>query len=214
MPNKNSMKVDICKNDLYKIYILEHLSTRDIAKRLCVAQKTIINWLNKYNIKKDKNQWIKERQPKIEHTLFKKGHKVPDKWKEISRKAHSGLACHITPHSEETKEKLRKSQIKRLSSGRFSTKETLPEKMVREELIKRKIKFISQYPYKKGIADFYIPQYNAVIECDGDYWHNYPTGTQKDLLQTVFLVSNGYKVYRFWEKEIMESVKKCIEQIK
>ena len=146
--------------------------------------------------------------------MFKNGHNVPEEWKESYRLKTLGTKRHITPHSEETKEILRKKQIKRLSSGKYYNKETTPERLMREELIKRKIKFIPQYPYEKGIADFYIPQYNAIIECDGNYWHNYPIGTQKDLKQTIFLVSKGYQVYRFWESNIKEDIEKCIEQIK
>ena len=204
----------ITKTLLEQEYLLNGKSTRDLANKYGVCQKTIMNWLNTYNIKKDEHQWIKDRHSKIEHTLFKNGHNVPEEWKELFRLKTLGMKRHITPHSEETKEVLRKKQIKRLSSGKYYNKETTPERLMREELTKRKIKFISQYPYEKGIADFYIPQYNAIIECDGNYWHNYPIGTQKDLKQTIFLVSKGYQVYRFWESNIKEDIEKCIKQIK
>ena len=82
-----------------------------------------------------------------------------------------------------------------------------------KELRDRNIRYIKQFSYKLGIADFYIPQFNAIIECDGNYWHNYPIGTQKDLRNTMFLVSNGYNVYRFWESEIKENIKNCISEL-
>ena len=201
------------KTLLEQEYLFNNKSTRELASEYHVCQKTIVNWLNVFNIKKDMNQWIKDRHSKIEHTLFKNGHKVPDEWRKSISKSMVGSNNHNIPHSNETKSKLSQSQIKRLSSGKYRNKETLPECLVKEELIKRKIKFISQYPYKKGIADFYIPQYNAIIECDGDYWHKYPLGTNKDLRQTIYLVSNGYDVYRFWERDIKENVQKCIDII-
>jgi len=194
-------------------YLVNGKSTRELAEHFNVCQKTIINWLNNFDIKKTKEQWVKERHIKIKHTLFRKGHEVPNEWRESYRNKMLGMKRHTTPHTEETKQKLRASQIKRLSSGKYSNKETLPERLVKEELINMNIVFIFQYPYKKGIADFYIPQYNAIIECDGDYWHNYPIGTDKDLLQTLYLHKNGYDVYRFWERNIMEDTKKCIQQI-
>jgi len=116
-------------------------------------------------------------------------------------------------HTLKAKEVMRDKRIKWLSSGKMVNKETIPELLVKEELISRNIIFISQYPYKLGIADFYIPQYNAIIECDGNYWHKYPIGTYKDFEHTLYLVSSGYDVYRFWESEIKESVKKCINKI-
>jgi len=62
------------------------------------------------------------------------------------------------------------------------------------------------YEYNKIIdnhaVDFFIRQYNLIIECDGDYWHNYPIGLPKDKEQTKNYKGNGYKILRFWEREI------------
>jgi len=43
---------------------------------------------------------------------------------------------------------------------------------------------------------------NLVIECDGDYWHKYPTGLEKDHIRTKELIEKGFKVLRLWEREI------------
>ena len=43
---------------------------------------------------------------------------------------------------------------------------------------------------------------NLVIECDGDYWHKYPTGSEKDHIRTKELIEKGFKVLRLWEREI------------
>ena len=84
-------------------YLVNGKSTRELAKQFKVCQKTIVNWLNKFDIKKNRTQWIRERNIKIEHTLFKKGHKVPTEWREKFVNDHKGLKCHTTPHSEKTK---------------------------------------------------------------------------------------------------------------
>jgi very-short-patch-repair endonuclease len=51
-------------------------------------------------------------------------------------------------------------------------------------------------------CDILIPSLNMVIECDGDYWHKYPTGTENDKIRTKELLEKGFKVLRLWEHEI------------
>ena len=43
---------------------------------------------------------------------------------------------------------------------------------------------------------------NLVIECDGNYWHKYPSGVEKDNIRTKELIEKGFKVLRLWESEI------------
>jgi len=72
---------------------------------------------------------------------------------------------------------------------------------------------------RKGIAcvDFYLPDYNIIIEADGDYFHKNskwkPKVEQKDKVKTDKLIAAGYGVYRFWEHEINESAAGCINKI-
>lgn len=51
-------------------------------------------------------------------------------------------------------------------------------------------------------CDILVPSKNLVIECDGDYWHNYPFGNEKDKIRTSELIQRGFKVLRLWEREI------------
>ena len=53
-------------------------------------------------------------------------------------------------------------------------------------------------------CDILIPSMNIVIECDGDYWHKYPIGLEKDHIRTKELIAKGFKVLRLWEFEINE----------
>ena len=93
-------------------------------------------------------------------------------------------------------------------------RDTIPEQLIRRELEGRNIKFISQFILKGiGVADFYLPDCNAIIECDGDYWHRIPGAQDKDLNRDFQLNFQGYKTYRFWESEIKESAKRCVSKI-
>ena len=91
-----------------------------------------------------------------------------------------------------------------------------------EELKKRNIVFEKQVPLCNiAKVDFYLPEHRIVIECDGCYWHgcteHYPQNNQqqkeKDVRKKNVLAFNGFNVYRFWEHEINESVKDCIDKI-
>lgn len=121
--------------------------------------------------------------------------------------------------SQEWIEKNRKGQFKN-PNKKF--KDTNIELKVEAELKKRGINYQKQVPlYKVALADFYLPDNQAMIQCDGCYWHNCPIhhptrhiGTRnKDTRQDVVLKNNGLKVFRYWEHEINESVEKCIDKL-
>lgn len=67
-------------------------------------------------------------------------------------------------------------------------------------------------------CDILIPSMNLIIECDGDYWHKYPIGTEIDHIRTSELLNKGFKVLRLWENEIkvmnIDGFKKKLEEIK
>ena len=77
------------------------------------------------------------------------------------------------------------------------------------------IKFKAQYVLKDKIYDFYLPEYETLVEVDGDYWHcnprKYPRGPinevqkknirndrYKDSLAKVW----GFRLLRVWEYDI------------
>jgi very-short-patch-repair endonuclease len=64
-------------------------------------------------------------------------------------------------------------------------------------------------------CDIFIPSKNMIIECDGDYWHNYPVGRPIDHIRTQELEGKNYKVLRLWERDIktmtLEEFKQKIE---
>jgi len=76
------------------------------------------------------------------------------------------------------------------------------------------INYETEYPIfdKSGelicIADVAIPQKKIAIFADGEYWHNYPYGTEKDREVNRKLKNEGWKVLRFWEHELKEHPEK------
>jgi G:T-mismatch repair DNA endonuclease (very short patch repair protein) len=109
--------------------------------------------------------------------------------------------------SDEHKRKLREKRVHQ----KFPTKETGPERKVREELDRLKISYESQKPLLGiTIADFYISDRNIALYVDGDYWHNLPNYRIRDARINASLKEAGYKVYRVWEKDINEDVQKSL----
>ena len=87
------------------------------------------------------------------------------------------------------------------------------------------IDYIQQYKLSVigRYYDFYLPEYNILIECDGDYWHADPkkykkedlNATQKrnmrvDEQKNKYAIMYGYVLLRFWEKDIYKNKKKVI----
>lgn len=181
-------------------------------------------------------------------TEFKKGQKhapMTDATKEKLRaaaiKQHAeGRARHLqkgeyTP-TEETRAKIRIARAKQvitpehiaairkshLSPVNRNFKNSGIELKIEAELKKRNIEYLKHHALCQiARVDFYLPQYNIIIECDGCYWHgcqiHYPKYRQnirlRDIERTQAFELKGYKVYRFWEHEINKSSEECINRI-
>jgi len=87
--------------------------------------------------------------------------------------------------------------------------EIMMENIFIEKGIKyEKQKFICGYP-----VDFYLPDFNAVIECDGDYWHSSERVKEIDDRKNQMLINAGFKVFRFLGSDIMKSAEQCANTI-
>jgi DNA mismatch endonuclease (patch repair protein) len=108
-------------------------------------------------------------------------------------------------------------------------------------LDKNKIRYEQQCRFKIGIMDFYLPDAKIALFVDGTIWHADPRVYEeheqlffskkisrteawkkvtakevwlKDAQHNAYLESRGFIVIRFWEKEIIENIDKCIELIR
>ncbi len=105
-------------------------------------------------------------------------------------------------HTNKTKEKIKEKRARQI----IPTKDTSIEVKIQNFLKQLGIAFFT-HQYIKEIehsfqCDILIPSMNLVIECDGDYWHKYPVGLEKDHIRTSELIAKGFKVLRLWESEI------------
>ena len=148
------------------------------------------------------------------------------------------------PKTEESKRKLSISQKKRYKdnpklkedssirrinwlktnlSGKKSKLELRFESMLK--LIN--LKFINQYEFKKRLFDFYLEDFNILIEVDGDFYHCNPDSkhneivydTQKitkqnDVYKDTLCLEHNILLLRFWEKDINERPEWVISELK
>ena len=47
-----------------------------------------------------------------------------------------------------------------------------------------------------------LPDQQILIEVDGEYWHNYPDGTDVDREKEKMAKDHGYKLVRIWGAEV------------
>lgn len=112
-------------------------------------------------------------------------------------------------HTKKTKEQLRQSAY----NHKPKFKDTKPELLLQEALLKEKIIFETQ-KVLFGVPDIFIKP-NICIFVDGEYWHNYPNYRKKDIEVERRLKKDKFIVLRFWAThEIEKDMKKVITTIK
>ncbi len=130
--------------------------------------------------------------------------------KEHKEKLMEGQRKYIEKYGHYFKgKKLSKEHVKKLKEARKKQitpiKDTSIEVKIQNFLKQLGIEFFT-HQYMKiehGYqCDVLIPSMNLVIECDGDYWHKYPIGLDKDHIRTKELIEKGFKVLRLWERDI------------
>ena len=166
-----------------------------------------------------KGQWQNKEHPR--GTLGKhiwanrvhpmKGKESPNKGKHIwNDRGHPTLGKHIWKNKKHPKGMLGKKQSNKWLELRKNLvlpfKDTKIEIKIQLFLKELGIEFFT-HQYIKNIehsyqCDILIPSMNLVIECDGNYWHKYPIGLEKDHIRTKELIEKGFKVLRLWENEI------------
>ena len=98
--------------------------------------------------------------------------------------------------------------------SRIVSKRTSIEIAIAKELSEREITYIEQYNLgNKFSLDFFLPEHNIVIECDGDYWHNLPEVVRRDKAKNAYIKACGLSLYRFWEHEINKDTEACVDMV-
>ena len=85
---------------------------------------------------------------------------------------------------------------------------TFPERLVWSKLRNRQMvgwKFRRQHPVGPYFADFACLDAKLVIELDGDT-HSSSEGMRKDAVRDQFLATEGWKVLRIWNRDVLDNL--------
>ena len=74
------------------------------------------------------------------------------------------------------------------------------------------VKFRRQHPIEPYILDFYCHDKKLAIELDGGQ-HNTDEGKEKDQKRSDFLTSQGIRVLRFWNNDVLQNTESVLEVI-
>ena len=203
------------KDLIQELYWNRKMSQKQVSENLNMDRTIIINLMKKFGIqKRPKYEYISSLKGK-DNALFGK------KWDILLGKERSDK------RKKEHSSRFRELTIKRLEKNEFPFFDTKIEKIMANELLRRKIPFVKQFSFEnKFVVDFAIPFLKIVIECDGDYWHAKPRvysskiltfhqkkNLQRDLIKDNFLSKRGWIVLRFFESDILKNINKCMDII-
>lgn len=158
------------------------------------TKEKIIQGIKNYYLENKDSEKEKIRRQKI--GIFNKDKKLSDNHKNKISVSHLGKK-----HSESSRKKMRQNRLKQI----LPIKDSSIEIKIQNYLKNLNIDFFThQYiDIEHGYqCDIFIPILKLVIECDGNYWHKYPTRREIDNIRTSELLEKGFKVLRLWESEI------------
>jgi DNA mismatch endonuclease (patch repair protein) len=115
--------------------------------------------------------------------------------------------------------------------ARIRGKETGPEKLLREVLSSRRLRYRLNYKTPFGRADLALPSVKVAVFVDGCFWHGCPEhyvrprsrvafwskklrdNVKRDIWQTSELEAAGWKVCRAWEHEVETDPEAIAERV-
>jgi adenine-specific DNA-methyltransferase len=74
------------------------------------------------------------------------------------------------------------------------------------------VKFRRQQPIKNYIVDFVTFEKRLIVELDGSQ-HDEASMKEKDTKRTAFLESQGFRVIRFWDNDVLSNIDGVLEKI-
>ena len=127
-----------------------------------------------------------------------------------------------------TREEIIKRNIERSKKPhpKYGTSK-LEKKFAKEFLEKLGIRYEEQFEAKdiKRFYDFYLPDYQVIIEIDGDFYHGYgkvheeknpmqKRNARVDEIKNEWAALHGYPLIRIWEHDINENPEKVLDMLR
>lgn len=175
-------------------------------KKLSLTMKVI---MNQPEVKKKVKAALKEamNRPETKERIRKAIRNRPDF---VRRKQAETMKTHFAKLTPEQRREL----IKPAFLAAIRTKNRTSIELIVEGILK-----ILDEPYEAQkqlgpyIVDFYLPNRNLVIECDGDYWHSLPEVKRRDKQKDLWLHKRGYRVTRLREYELRQDAENIVRGV-
>lgn len=174
-----------------------------------------------WKIKKQDSKYMKNWSERISKNNKGKllGNKNPSKRLDVRKKISKALIGHKgvfagKKRPEHSKKMKGRKQTREHIKKRFSkNKDTLIERIIEKVLLNLNIIYVKQEVIIGFCVDFYLPEYNLIIECDGDYWHNKEGAKEKDNMKDIKFKNSQIKILRLTEFDIKNNLDLCIKRI-
>ncbi|WP_319523815.1 endonuclease domain-containing protein [uncultured Desulfosarcina sp.] len=100
------------------------------------------------------------------------------------------------------------SNARRLRKNQTDAEQCLWQQLRGRSLVG--LKFRRQHPVGPYICDFVCVDQKLIIEIDGG---QHATNREKDAVRTAYLQSQGFRVIRFWNHEVLAATEAVLERI-
>jgi len=121
----------------------------------------------------------------------------------------AGLKATYVRWAKTTKEQRREYMLPMLRASQEANPSSI-EKMIWEELDKLDIEYEIQFSFGRFIVDIYISKQGLIIECNGDFWHDYKIFPEKKIRDNAlkeYATKNNYKIVWLWEHDIRKNAR-------
>ncbi len=106
-------------------------------------------------------------------------------------------------------QKIRENRLKQILP-----RETSIERILGEALTSRGVGYYKQLAILNTCqADLAFPDEKIAVFCDGDYWHRREDVKNKDKRVNGALIENGWRVMRFWERDIKTHPQEIADEV-
>jgi very-short-patch-repair endonuclease len=110
---------------------------------------------------------------------------------------------------------LHQARVKASQSKQATKIELLIQEVLEQIGVVFRTQEFFKFKHQWCLADFYLPELNLVIECDGDYWHNLPENKKRDREKNLLYKQLDLKLIRLREQDILlNSVQALYDGIK
>lgn len=171
------------KNKDYRNKVLNSLLNSETLKASLKISNSCINWSYSKRQKFTKNLWEKEDFKNNILSYLKGPMRINmiNLWKNEDYRIKMSKTAFFIPKTSKLQEKLGK---------------------LLKEL---KINYVEEYKIKWWRFDYYLPEFNILIEVQGKYWHSKPDVITRDKKKRSFVKNNtDKKLYEVWEDEFAE----------